>query len=101
MPTGEQQLENRLAVQPPSGPRGPSISDYQLLRIIGEGSFGEVWLASHLPTQTYRAIKLLNKSSANLERELAGLHNYARIAEKHDGLLRIHALGRQADGNWY
>ena len=102
MPTGEQQLENRLAVQPPSGPRGPSISDYQLLRIIGEGSFGEVWLASHLPTQTYRAIKLLNKSSAaNLERELAGLHNYARIAEKYDGLLRIHALGRQADGNWY
>ena len=39
-----------------------SIGDYQLLQVIGEGAFGKVRLAIHIPTNSKIAIKCISKS---------------------------------------
>src|SRR5947207_5628354 len=39
---------------------GQSIGDYRLLRLLGEGTFGTVYLAQHLQDQTTAAVKLLH-----------------------------------------
>lgn len=43
----------------PARPKGPPvIPDFELIRPIGQGSYGEVWLARGL-TGVYRAIKIV------------------------------------------
>lgn len=39
-----------------------SISDFEMIQIIGEGSFGKVWLALDKKDKNYFAIKKLSKS---------------------------------------
>ena len=41
------------------------IGDYLLDKTIGEGQFGKVKLATHIPTQTRVAIKIVDKSRLN------------------------------------
>src|SRR5436309_3554166 len=39
---------------------GQSIRDYRLLRLLGKGRFGTVYLAEHLYEHTFAAIKVLH-----------------------------------------
>ena len=63
--------------------------DFNLMQCLGEGGYGEVFLAEHLPTHTYCAVKRIRKGSAQeknllyLCREvmtLANCRNYFLLA---------------------
>jgi WD40 repeat protein len=83
----------------------PHVSDHILLRRIGQGSFGEVWLARNLMGM-YRAVKIVYRSSFQdrrpFERELAGVRNFEPISRSHEGFVDVlHAGMNEERGFFY
>src|SRR5947208_16483195 len=66
----------------------PAIPDHQLLRCIGRGSYGEVWLARNV-MGTHRAVKIVYRKSFDndrpYEREFDGIHKFEPVSRSHDG----------------
>ena len=48
----------------------PIIPDYELLRWIGGGSFGQVWLARNRHDGGFCAVKIIPKSRCKIELDL-------------------------------
>ena len=81
------------------------IPDHELLRRIGGGSYGEVWLASNA-MGAYRAVKVVYRRSFEHERpyqrEFAGIQRFEPISRSHQGLMDILQVGRNdAAGYFY
>jgi eukaryotic-like serine/threonine-protein kinase len=84
----------------------PQVPDYDLIRPIGEGGFGRVWLAANQTTGHLRAVKLIPlKRSGTADaagREIMSLTRLeANIGHRHQNLLSIHHVGRTADYLFY
>ena len=81
----------------------PVVSDHQLIRIIGEGSGGQVWLATNV-LGTYRAVKVVYGSCRNrkaLEREFNGILKYEPLSRQHDGLVDILQVGYNHEAGYF
>ncbi len=85
----------------------PTIPDYDLFRPIGQGAFGEVWLARAVTGQ-YRAVKVLRRDAMPhhpraFDREFEGLVRYESISRTQPNLVQVLHVGRDADGQsfWY
>jgi serine/threonine protein kinase len=81
----------------------PVVPDHQLIRIIGEGSSGQVWLATNV-LGTYRAIKVVYGSPGNrkaLEREFNGILKYEPLSRLHDGLVDILQVGYNHETGYF
>ena len=80
-----------------STPATPLVPDHEMLRCIGSGSYGEVWLARNATGQ-YRAAKVLYhdrfESERPYEREFAGITRFEPISRTHDGFVDILQVGR-------
>jgi len=63
-----------------------------LLRVIGHGAYGEVWLAKNLTTNIHRAIKVIRRAEFETERpcqrEFEGLLKYEPISAPTPGWCR-------------
>ena len=90
----------RSAEHPP-----PRIPDHELLRRIGGGSYGEVWLARNV-MGTHRAVKAVYRRTFDnerpYEREYTGIQKFEPVSRSHDGLVDILQVGRNvAEGYFY
>lgn len=92
---------SRAPSEPP-----PNIPDYRFIKVIGRGAYGTVWLAEEPLAGVFRAVKVLHppavrspddqdsqKSTAHIDRELAGLHAYQTHTKEHPHLVRILKTG--------
>jgi len=83
----------------------PQVPDHELIRKIGDGSYGEVWLARNA-VGTLRAVKVVLhrtfEDTEHFEREFKGLKAFEPVSRAHDGLVDILHLGRNdASGYFY
>ncbi|MGH7968071.1 MAG: protein kinase domain-containing protein, partial [Limisphaerales bacterium] len=80
------------------------IPDHTLIRRIGKGSYGEVWLARNV-LGIYRAVKIVHRSafddSRPFEREFAGILRFEPVSRSHESQLNILHVGRGPDCFYY
>ncbi|MDB6052697.1 MAG: Serine/threonine protein kinase with repeat, partial [Verrucomicrobiales bacterium] len=80
------------------------IPDHTLLRIIGKGSYGEVWLAKSV-MGTYRAVKIVFRDrfrdARPFERELQGIKKFEPISRSHEGFIDILHIGTNLEQGFF
>lgn len=82
----------------------PLIPDHEMLRLIGKGSYGEVWLARSV-TGAMRAVKVVQRADfqhdRTFEREFEGLRKFEPISRSHPGLVDVLHVGRNLNEGFY
>jgi WD40 repeat protein len=87
-------------------PRGifPHIPDHRLLRRIGEGSYGEVWLARNI-MGSFRAVKVVYReqfdSDRPYEREFGGIQKFEPLSRSHEGFVDLLQVGRDDQAGYF
>jgi len=102
---GNPDLPQRFKVQErPASTPIPLIPDHEVLRVIGRGAYGEIWLARGL-TGALRAVKVVYRSTFESERafqrEFQGMSAFEPISRAHDGFVDILHVGRTGDYLYY
>src|SRR5437773_1796469 len=82
----------------------PIIPDHELVRVIGRGAYGEIWLARTV-TGAFRAVKVVYRSTFESERsflrEFEGMSAFEPISRAHAGFMNILHVGRTAHYLYY
>lgn len=84
----------------------PAVPDFDLIRPIGQGGFGRVWLAKNQTTGHLRAVKVIPFRTAGVTdpagREIMSLARLeANVRRQHPNLLAIHHVGKKAECLFY
>ncbi len=76
----------------------PAVPDYALIRRIGRGAYGDVWLARSQATGALRAAKIVWRHTFEdtkpFQREFAGIQRFERISREHPSQLALFHIGR-------
>ncbi len=83
----------------------PAIPDHDLVRCIGRGAYGEVWLARDI-IGSFHAVKVVYRrtfsSDGPFDREFRGIQKFTPISRSHPGFVNILHVGRNnAAGYFY
>ncbi|MBI2948970.1 MAG: protein kinase, partial [Verrucomicrobia bacterium] len=109
--TDKTQLETSAGARSQTDSAAPTpsaqlqIPDHQLLRCIGRGSYGEVWLARNI-MGTYRAVKVVYRKTFGddarpYEREFTGIQRFEPISRSHEGLVDVLQVGRNDPAGYF
>lgn len=83
----------------------PDMPDHTLLRCIGQGAFGEVWLARSNATGRYRAVKIVRrqrfKDGHPYELEFSGLRRFEEVSREHLGFVDILHIKRDPGDKYF
>ena len=73
------------------------LADHELIRRVGQGAYGEVWLGRDV-IGDYHALKMIYRktfsSEAPYEREFNGIQKFTPISRSHPGFVHILHVGR-------
>ncbi|MES2572893.1 MAG: serine/threonine-protein kinase, partial [Verrucomicrobiota bacterium] len=82
----------------------PHIPDHTLIRSIGSGSYGEVWLAQNV-MGAWRAVKIVRRecfsSDRPYEREFDGIRKFEPLSRVHESQLDILHVGRDDKAGFF
>jgi CHASE2 domain-containing sensor protein len=82
----------------------PFVPDYHLLSQVGDGAYGEVWLARDA-VGVLRAVKVVYRARLPkpdiYEREFRGMSNYMPLSLNHPALLHVVHAGRNDAAGYY
>ena len=82
----------------------PVIPEHELLRRIGEGAYGEVWLARSR-TGAYRAVKIVYRHRFSddrpYDREFKGITRFEPVSRSTEGLINVLQVGRDDDAGFF
>ena len=82
----------------------PQIADHTLLRRIGDGAYGEVWLARSV-TGAFRAVKVVSRDRFRedrpFNREFEGIQKYEPLSRSHPGLVAVLHVGRNEQDKYF
>ncbi len=82
----------------------PIVPDHELLRVIGRGAYGEIWMARTV-TGGLRAVKIVYRSTFESERaflrEFEGMSAFEPISREHAGFVDILHVGRTSEHLYY
>src|SRR5262249_30204937 len=79
-------------------PVPPDLPDYELLKWVGAGTFGQVWLARNRHDRGFCAVKVIPKIYSV---ELNGVRLYRECASDHPFLMPIKHVGEFEDFYYY
>jgi serine/threonine protein kinase len=84
----------------------PDVPDFHLIRPVGSGGFGQVWLATNCTTGHLRAVKVIPLQRAGQKdaaaREISSLTRLeANLRCLHPNLIQIHHVGKTARQLFY
>jgi len=89
---------------PPFGQSTISIPEHEVIRQIGRGASGEVWLARN-SLGVYRAVKIMRSGErgrqCSFDTELAGMMRFEPISRLHDGLVDILQVGQNKEEAYF
>src|SRR5206468_3091278 len=82
----------------------PTVPDHELIRRIGAGSYGEVWLARNV-VGTCRAVKVVYRKTFEndrpYEREFGGMEKFEPVSRTHEGLVNVLQIGRNNQAGYF
>lgn len=80
------------------------IPEHELLRCIGTGSYGHVWLA-RASTGAWRAVKVIHRDlfldTRPFEREWTGVRRFEPLSRESDAFVDVLQTGRSTDGRHF
>jgi serine/threonine protein kinase len=82
----------------------PRISGHTLLKCVGRGAYGEVWLASDV-IGSFHAVKIIYRRSfandAPFEREFRGIQRFTPVSRTHPGFVHILHVERDDHAGYF
>src|SRR5262245_38548301 len=83
----------------------PVVPDHELLRVIGQGAYGEVWLARNIFGE-HRAVKVVwrrefGQEDRPFEREFEGIKRFEPISRSHPSQLAILHVGKNEEAGYF
>jgi serine/threonine protein kinase len=106
-PDSSDGLSGKKTWPPPEAefPAQVPIPEHELIRCIGQGSYGQVWLARNA-MGAYRAVKIVFRDSFDsdrpFERELWGIRKFEPVSRLHEGFIDVLQVGlNESKGYFY